>query len=309
MQRYIASFLIVCMLILGNAGGLALAAQPQGVSERITAVEMELYGMEQSGAVLERVARLEYDLYNEAYSLPVVQRVDKVYNDVLGNAAGRGTFVSRLNAVEITFTKGIADKPAKVRLDDLEKTIIGDAYTGGMMARLQRLTTMAFPNGKTETEQVTLPQDTLIKISIQKELVGRVSRVGEEVPFRAEDNIFVGDALVIPKGAMGTAKIVKITEPALFGRDGRIDLEFKSLPAMDGSRVAIELGDIARKMTQSQIKAGGAAAAGMILLGPIGATGGLFIKGKVPKVPVGTMIYTQVKESVTVYGVKGVSVK
>ncbi len=308
MRRYLALFLVMCMLFVGNSFGMALAAAPnQGVGEKITALEMELYGMEQSGAMLERVTRLEYDLYDAAYSKPLTQRVDNVYNAVFGAGAANGSFMAQLNAVEVTFTKGITDKPAKTRLDDLESTTIGQNYSGGMLSRLQRLSNMAFPNGKLTTEQVSLPADTLIKISIQKELVGRMSVVGDDVPFKVEDNIFVGDSLVIAKGAMGSAKITKIVEPALFGRDGRIDLEFRPIPAMDGSRVSVEMGDVAKKMTQSQIKAGGAAAAGMILLGPIGAAGGLFIKGKVAKVPAGTTVYIQVKENTNVYAVKGVS--
>ena len=310
MRRYIACFVIMCMLMVSGGTSLALANAPTAVTDKILAVELELYGMEQAGALMERTARVEFDLYNEAYAKPIIERVEGLYTAVIGDGSGSPTFISKLNAVEVTFNKTITDKPAKTRLEDMEKTISGTVHTeGGMMARLNALAAMTFPGGEVAMERVTLPKDTLIKISIQKELAGRVNKAGEDVPFRAEDNIYVGEALVIPKGAMGTAKIKKIADPALFGKDGRIDLEFKHLPGMDGTKVPIEMGDVAKKMTQSQIQAGGAALAGMVLLGPLGAAGGLFVKGKVAKVPLGTTVYVQVKDDTVLSGVRGMSGK
>lgn len=295
MRKYLSALLVVCMLLVNTGVGFAAATVPVSAVDKITAVEMELYGMEQTGSLIERVSRVEFDMYNEAHAQPILERVDALYKEVKGMPGGNDvTFVMRLNAVEMVFMKGVADKPAKVRLEDVERAITGEVATGGMVARLNTLITMAFPDGGIKVESVVLPKNTLVKISIQKAMDSKETKAGEEVPFKAEDNIYVGDKLVIAKGSAGKAVVKKVVRSSGFGRDARIDLDFKYLLAVDGTHVKVELGDIAQKATKEQLGAGAAGMAGLLLFGPLGAIGAIFVHGKELTVPVGAMLFTQV---------------
>lgn len=297
MRRYLSWLLVICMLLVNTGVGLAADKVPVSAVDKITAVEMELYGMEQTGALIERVSRVEFDMYNEAHAQPILERVESLYKEVKGLSSGTDvTFIMRLNAVEMVFLKGVADKPAKVRLEDVERSITGEVGAGGLVARLNSLVNMAFPSGGVKLEPVTLPKNTLVKISIHKLLDSKVTKVGEEVPFKAEDNIYVGDKLVIAKGSAGKAVVKKVVRASGFGRDARVDLDFKYLLAVDGTHVKVGLGDIAQKATKEQLGAGAAGIAGLLLFGPLGAIGAIFVHGKEITVPVGAMLFTQTLE-------------
>lgn len=297
MRKYLATLLVICIFIVNSGLGLAAHAVPVSALDKITAVEMELYGMEQAGSMIERVSRIEFDMYGEAHAQPILERVDSLYKEVEGVPGSDNlTFVMRLNAVEMLFLKGVADKPAKVRLEDVERAVTGEVASGGMLARLKQLLEMSFPDGNVQVAMATLPKDTLVKISVLKALDSKETKAGEEVPFKAEDNIYIGDKLVIAKGSSGKAVVKKVVRSSGFGRDARIDLEFQYLLAVDGSHVKIGLGDIAKKATKEQLGAGAAGMAGLLLFGPLGAIGAIFVHGKELAVPVGAMLYTQVQE-------------
>lgn len=305
MRRYLSMLLVVCMLLVNcGIGFAATAANTQlSASDKILAVEMELYGMEQTGSLIERVSRVEFDMYGEAHAQPILERIDSLYAEVIGNPNSDAiTFTMRLNAVEMVFMKGISDKPAKVRLEDVERSVTGEVSTGPMVTRLNNLVAMSFPDGNIKVETVTLPKDTLIKISIQKAMDSKVTKAGEEVPFKAEENIYIGDKIVVAKGSGGKAVVKKVVKSSGFGRDARIDLDFKYLIAVDGTHIKLGLGDIAAKATKEQLGAGAAGVAGLLLFGPIGAIGAIFVHGKELTVPVGTMLYTQVFEAVEIRG-------
>ena len=53
---------------------------------------------------------------------------------------------------------------------------------------------------------------------------------------------------------------------------------------------------------ESMAMAAGASLAGMVLLGPIGIIGGVFIKGKNINLPAGTELYIQTKNETSLYG-------
>ena len=301
-KRYIL-LVMLCLAVISLGVRETSAATPPTAVGKLGAVEEELYGTEQAGALIERVSRLEFDLYSESHSQPILERIDRMYADVKGGEEVHApTFVSRLNAVEWMFTKAITNRPAKTRLEELEKMIAGEIGNGGLMGRLKAVLAMVYTQGDITVEHTTLLKDSLIKVSLLQDVNGKLAREGDIIHFRAEENIFVGNLLIVPKGATGAATIVKIKRASNFGRDGRVDMDFKALLTIDGTQVPLYLGELAKKATESQIAAAGASAAGMLVFGPVGAIGGLFVHGKEAVIPAGTVFYTQVKEDVALNG-------
>ena len=71
----------------------------------------------------------------------------------------------------------------------------------------------------------------------------------------------------------------------------------------DGTEIPVFVGELAEQQAKSYAGAAGAAIGGMIILGPIGAVGGAFVKGSSVTIPVGSVTYVQTTEDVTMQGV------
>ena len=278
------------------------AAAPTTAVGKIDAMEILLYGTTQTGSLVERTDKLETDINDHATSDPILVRIDRLYTYLLDGSEAVPSFLTRLNATEWTFTQSLTDTPAKTRLENVEKLLNGTTSTGGLDARLNKLMSMAFRNGSIQTAKAAVAKDTLIKIKMTQELTSKTARAGDKVSFQAEDNLYVGNTLVIPKGAIGYGVIEKVDQAQNFGRDAKIKVDFQRLLGMDGTSVNVYLGELAKKATQSEAKAAGATVAGLVLFGPIGIVSGAFVHGKELTIPVGTTLYLQVKDDVEIFG-------
>ena len=173
-----------------------------------------------------------------------------------------------------------------------------------MSARLEELLKLAsYTDGKVPVQQVTLPKDSVFKISFTSEMSTKMSRQGDKVNFKAADNLYVNDVLVLPKGATGVGVIKKVVQPGIFGKDGRIDITFTHIYGVDGTKIPLTVGELAQQKAESIAGAAGAAIGGMIILGPVGVVGGAFVKGNSVTIPVGCETYVQTSEDVAMQGV------
>ena len=272
--------------------------------EKVSTVEKILYGTEQKGSLLERVDSLEEDINGSVTEESLLTRIDRMYYYVKGsNDSSETSFLTKLNIIEWSFAEKLGEGPAKSRLETIENTILGRSDSGCLDDRINVLVAMVFDGGEIDTQTVTLPADQLIKISLAQALESKTSKAGDKVLFRAEDNIFVGDVLVIPKGAVGHGYLSKVSRARNFGRNAKIEIEYTDILAIDDTRVSITVGELAEEATKSLATAAGASVAGMIILGPVGIVGGAFIKGKEYSIPEGAVLYVQIKEATAVKGI------
>ena len=94
----------------------------------------------------------------------------------------------------------------------------------------------SYTDGNVPVQQVVLPKDSVFKIAFTSELSTKMSRKGDVVHFKAADNLYVNDVLVLPKGATGIGEVKKVVQPGIFGKDGRIDIDFTCIYGVDGTR-------------------------------------------------------------------------
>ncbi len=283
-------------------------AQDLTASEKVAQTELILYGTEQKGSLSERINSLEKDINGSVTNEPIISRIDRAYFYVKGTSSTVvPSLLVKLNVLEAAFATKTSELPAKTRLEALENLINGRIDTGSIDDRMNVLLSMAFPNGSIETSQVTLPKDTLVKISIEQELDSKTTAVGSSVLFRVQDNIYVDGILAIPKGASAHGRVSKVSRANSFGRSGKIEIEYSHIIAIDNSNVPIIVGKLAKEATESMALAAGASIASMVILGPIGIIGGVFVKGKEYKIPKGAVLYVQVKEDVVINGVTAAS--
>ncbi len=274
-------------------------------ADKIKAMEVMLYGNVQEGSLTERMDAIEYDVNGLMTSEPILERIDVMYKYLQGTSAeGEASFATRLNMVEWRINESMSGGPAKARIEAAEKLLNGKVDDGALTTRLEDLLELvSYEGGVVPVQQVTLPKDSVIKVEFTQELGNKINKVGDEVAFKAADNLYVNDVLVLPKGATGVGKVKKVVQPGMFGKDGRVDIDFMYIYGTDGTEIPVFVGELAEQQAKSYAGAAGAAIGGMIILGPIGAVGGAFVKGSSVTIPVGSVTYVQTTEDVTMQGV------
>ncbi|WP_312336663.1 hypothetical protein [Anaerospora hongkongensis] len=300
LRKWISSTLAV--LLLASTPVFAQHAELT-IVDKTKAVEQVLYGTDQTGSLSERLTRLEKDIYGTESKDALMGKADKLYTYSKENTLTAPSLITRLNAVEWAISHDQTAVPAKQKLEQLEQLLIGAPATGAFDKRITKVTNIAFTESP-EISEVTLFQDTLVKIKMVTPLDTRQNREGDSFAFQASEDVYSNGVLVIAKGAVGAGKVLKVQQARNFGRDAKLDLSFDTLQAFDGTEVQTFLGDKAKEETKSLAKAAGATVAGLIVLGPVGVVGGAFIHGKDVTIPAGAELYIQTKTEASVYGLK-----
>ncbi|MDU2063334.1 MAG: hypothetical protein E6713_00740 [Sporomusaceae bacterium] len=304
-RKIIALVLVICLSFSFASLGFA-----QGVSSDMTALEKLsvteniYYGSEQTGSLIDRTKKLEKDIFGASEKDPIMTRIDRLYAYTKLSSIGSPSFILRLNAAEWNLLHNVTNNAAKARLESLETTLSGSPTTGAFDTRLTKLMRLAFTDGQIDLAEAAVKQDTLVKIKLLTPLTSKDSRPGDTVSFIAAEDIFDNGVLIVTKGAVGHGTVKAVDRAGNLGRDGKLQVEFNSIEAVDGSELATVLGDKAKEKTNSVAKVAGASMAGMILLGPIGILGGAFVHGKDNDMPAGSEIYIQTKSDTRIYGVK-----
>ncbi len=305
-KKFISLFLtaLLCLTCLIPAFAEEMATSST-VAGKLETAESFLYGAVQTGSLVSRVDKMEMEMYGQKSTGSVMSRVDRLYNGLEGAPAnGRLSAATMLNVIEWQFSDRMSTDAAKNRIGSLETQIFGTEYAKDTFnSRLNRLTKAAFPTGSLTSSMVVLPKDSLIKVKFMQDIDSKTNQQGDSIDFIVDDNVYVGDALVLPKGSKGYGQIKKIVQPRIFGRDARIDLDFSHVVAVNGGAIPVTVGELAKQQAKTAAGAAGASIGGMILFGPVGVVGGAFVKGSSVTIPAGTNTYVQVAEDTSVDGV------
>lgn len=301
-HKIIVSILLVVFMF-------STLASAQNISEmtlldKIVAIEKIYYGSEQTGSLVERTAKLESDIYGTQTQDSLMTKLDRIYTYTKENSSFVPSFIMKLNAVEWALTHDVTSQPAKERIENLERILLGSSNTGSFEERSNKLMKLAYTDGQITTANTILSKDTLVKIKIVTPLSTKTSRAGDIVGFQAIEDVYSGGELVIAKGSQGFGKVTKVEQAKNFGRDAKLEIDFNSIQTMDGNSVATFLGDKAKEETKSLAKAAGATVAGLAILGPIGVVGGAFIRGEDITIEAGSQMYIQTKNEAEIYGLQ-----
>ncbi len=298
------TLLVIALVMIFALPVPVLAASVEmTVLDKTVTVEKILYGSEQTGSLVDRVGKIEKDVYGSETKDALVGRLDRVYRYMKDNSSAP-SFLLKLNGVEWALSHVVTSLPAKARIENLERVMIGNSPQGSFDERLTKLAKLCYPGGQPEIAGTTINKDSLVKIALMSPLDTRTSRAGDVITFQVAEDVYAGGILVMPKGAAGLGKVVKVEPSKNFGRDAKLEVTYDSITAIDGNGVDMLLGEKAKEETKSMATAAGASVAGMVLLGPIGIVGGAFVHGQDFSVPAGTELFIQVKADSDVYGIK-----
>lgn len=282
--------------------GIAVAATPQTVQDKLAAVEKDAYGTEQTGAILDRINKLEKDFDGKHRTGSMMARVDALYDEVYTNST-KPSILAELNAIEWNINHEVSMNSVEERVADMEMSINGKTSEGTYKQRIKALSEASFGSATLPLAQTIVPANTLIKVALVDPVNTKNIKVGDTVRFKVASDVIVNGKLVFAKGEPGEGEVTKVTHARNFGRNAKLEIDFRQTKAIDGTDVDTFVGDEAKAEMKSLAMAAGASLAGIVLLGPIGIIGGAFVNGKDIDLPEGTELYIQTKADTTLYGV------
>ena len=296
------------LLAAGLAALMAMPVMAEDVAtlaEKIDRVDEVLYGSVQSGSLIGRADQADNVIYGvgNTSASGLDHRIDNLYADVVRNDNDRTPAISnRMNSMEYYLTDEISTDNLTVRMDNLEKAVLGEAKKGALDERMQSLEQAVYGDQHYEMKTVQLPADTVFKVALNDDVGSKTSQVGDPVSFTVQEDVLVGDVLVLPRGTQGSGVVTEVSRPKSFGRSGKVDVSFDQVFSVDDEAIPTVLGPEAKEKLKMEAAAVGASAIGALALGPIGLVGGLFVKGKDAVLPAGSELYIQTAQPVTTKG-------
>lgn len=298
--------------LLAAAAGVALlmsmpvmADEAVTLSEKIDRVDEIIYGSAQSGSLIQRVDQVDNVIYGVGNSSAsgLDNRISNLYVDVVKNDDDTTPSIStRTNAMEYYLTDEVQTEPLTTRIGELETKVYGKEKKGALDTRMAELEKAVYGDQHYEMKTVELPANTVFKISLNDDVNSKLNQVGDEVTFTVQEDVMVGDVLVLPRGSQGSGVVTKVSRPKSFGRSGQLDISFDQVFSVDDESIPTVLGPESKEKLKMEAAAVGASTIGALALGPIGLVGGIFVKGKDVNMPAGSELYIQTSEAVTTKG-------
>jgi hypothetical protein len=114
-----------------------------------------------------------------------------------------------------------------------------------LLATSMPRTALAIPHADApetdQTRDTLLSTGTLIRIAMKQTISSAHNHMGDTFSYAVVDDVFVGTRVAIPKGTVGTGKIVRVA-PAHGGRvDGILKLQFDPIALPNGPDVAVDI--------------------------------------------------------------------
>jgi hypothetical protein len=232
----------------------------------------------------------------------MMNRINNLYDTTFDNSSSP-SLITQLNALEWTISHKVSADPIQKRISDMELQINGKNSDASIKKRIEGLATFAFGSTTIPLSQVNVPANTLVKISLVTPINAKELKKGDIIKFRAAEDVIENDMLLITAGALGEGVVTDVSQAQNFGRDAKINIDFKDMEAVDGTKIDMTLGEEAKENMEQMGMAAGASLAGMIILGPIGIIGGAFVKGKNINLPEGTEMYLQTEKDCSIYAI------
>lgn len=265
-------------------------------------LELSLYGeTSPTLSIVERLEHLEVDLLGQPAAGPLVNRIATL-TELINGVEGRASINLKISTLEWYSTRKVSSASLDERIANLETLYFGGPQTGGLVERMNRIISLTFPRGEFDVALVKVPDGETVKIKILAELSSETSKIGDEVRYELVEDVRVSNRLIIPAGTEGLGRVKSVTKAGQFGKDGRVEVDFGRVRAIDGTLVPLVMDKAALEKNKSLQLAAGASLAGIILLGPVGLAGGLFIKGQDVSISIGTEFYLQIQGPIPVGG-------
>jgi len=112
---------------------------------------------------------------------------------------------------------------------------------------------------------VKLPQGTAVLVETLYPVSSADFKLNNTIAFSVAKPVFIDDALVIPRGTIARAKIVRVRKAGIMGRGGALTFEMERIIAMDGTKIPVQLTAAAEGGNRTGVMAVGAAASAALI--------------------------------------------
>jgi len=143
-------------------------------------------------------------------------------------------------------------------------------------------------NGACGANGCLLREGTQVTLKFESPLSSKTAHIGDSVEFQLDDDLKVGDSIVVPKGAHAVATVNDAKKSGMMGRPGELSVQIQYL-VVGSNHVRIR-GTQGREGDSKT----GAAVALTVLFGPVG----LIKHGKNVVIPAGTPLTAYVDQDV-----------
>jgi hypothetical protein len=121
------------------------------------------------------------------------------------------------------------------------------------------------PDTQSLLKSVTIPQNTVITVETLYPVSSADFKVNNSIAFSVVRPVYADGILLIPRGTVARAKIVKLKKAGSFGRGGALTVEMEHILAIDGTRIPVQLTADAEGGNRAGVLAVGAAATSALI--------------------------------------------
>jgi hypothetical protein len=269
--------------------------------ENLSQIEMAIYGTTQEKPLIERVEYLEKELVGRTLPGTITSRAKQLKEFIISGTPEDPSVIFKINASQWLLEEKITSEPLIAKIENLENILFGTTSDDVLAMRAETIFSVCFKEGKPQVEELLIPAGTLVPIRFLSTLSSKSNKTGETFNFQISENVFLDNKLIIPANYEGVGEIIKAKKATLLSRPGKLEIEFKSLSALDGYSLCLILGEKAEEENKWLYVAVGAGILGFIILSnPIGLVFGALVPGKNVKIEEGTEMFLQVESDTPV---------
>lgn len=290
----------ICTSVLAQFSWAAEDSQAT-LLENLSQIEMAIYGTIQEKPLVERVEYLEKELVGRTLPGTITSRAKQLKEFIISGTPEDPSVIFKINASQWVLEEKITSEPLIIKIENLENLLFGKTSSDVLAMRAESIFGVCFKEGRPQVEEVVIPAGTLVPIRFLSTLSSKNNKAGEIFNFQISENVFLDNKLIIPANYEGVGEITKAKKATILSRPGKLEIEFKSVSALDGASLSLILGEKAEEENKRLYLAVGAGILGFIILSnPIGLVFGALIPGKNVKIEEGSEMFLQVKEDTTV---------
>jgi len=287
--------IFICTSVLAQFSWAAEASQAT-LLEDLSQIEMAIYGITQEKSLVERVEYLEKELVGRTLPGTITSRAKQLKEFIILGTPEDSSVIFKINASQWVLEEKITSEPLITKIENLENILFGKTSDDVLAMRSESIFSVCFKAGRPQVEEVVIPAGTLVPIRFLSSLSSKNNKTGETFVFQISENVFLDNKLIIPINSEGVGEITKAKKATLLSRPGKLEIEFKSVSALDGTSLNLILGEEAEEENNRLYVAIGAGILGLIILSsPVGLVFGALIPGKNVKIEEGSEMFLQVK--------------
>ena len=287
--------IFICTSVLAQFSWAAEASQAT-LLEDLSQIEMAIYGVTQEKPLIERVEYLEKELVGRTLPGTITNRVKQLKEFIISGTPEDPSVIFKINASQWMLEEKITSQPLITKIENLESILFGKTSSDVLAMRAESIFDVCFKEGRPQVEEVVIPAGTLVPVRFLSTLSSKNNKTGETFKFQISENVFLDNKLIIPVNSEGVGEITKAKKATLLSRPGKLEIEFKSLSALDGTSLSLILGEEAKEENKRLYVAVGAGILGLIILSsPVGLVLGALVPGKNVKIEEGTEMFLQVE--------------